>query len=651
MSTNPLERIPKRSPQTSVTDLNEFAKTAGSAAASAAYPIMLGLVGEDTGDEWYEDLAYGAVPGGALVQRAKTGTKPGLLDLLPGELGAGARLAMAPIAAAFSRDLLKGGAARLGKNARNTKKALTEKAQGGKPEIRYHRTHAGNVDDIMRDGLLIDPKHKGKNTADSDQLKDAVWLGLDPLEIPVLRWPMKHNPESVAEFKVTMPHDWYINQPRYHYPGGRAWGNQTLVPPGAPRTLTDEGTYKIDQVGADIPPEFLTPFDWKEYQKTHPSRNAYEILWSTVANKTGTGRQLAANEAFQPGKLPKYIRNNPTYADFIANFGQLHGKGDRTVYDYFSRNLPLSNRVDYTNRADFLKKMDEFNTEMSAYFPRLNVPMISQHKNKWGGDTRLFRNSGINSINKDFRRKPLTSPVQLLKGKLSDDPKPMSWYLPYGMPSSSENIQSTGVIPSLYEIATGHISRGLDQHYPKISDRIFDWDVYNSLVTTGSTPEFATAHAAPKFRLSTDDKELPNLIGGMFERLPRPIPAYGSISRGMKGRQRRNPSDRVFDWKTYNKLVSEGVAPSTATSVAVPKYMLNPSHDPRAPMYIDTYDITNSAGAISRGNVESRWDKRTLPGIYNISYRESIDNGLTDAEARRSALDAVKYWIKERSAE
>ena len=47
MSTNPLERIPKRSPKTSVTDLNEFAKTAGSTAASAAYPIMIGLTGED----------------------------------------------------------------------------------------------------------------------------------------------------------------------------------------------------------------------------------------------------------------------------------------------------------------------------------------------------------------------------------------------------------------------------------------------------------------------------------------------------------------------------------------------------------------------------------------------------------------------------
>lgn len=52
MSTNPLERIPNRSPKTSATDLNEFAKTAGSTAASAAYPIMLGLTGEDKFSEF-----------------------------------------------------------------------------------------------------------------------------------------------------------------------------------------------------------------------------------------------------------------------------------------------------------------------------------------------------------------------------------------------------------------------------------------------------------------------------------------------------------------------------------------------------------------------------------------------------------------------
>lgn len=43
--------------------------------------------GEDTGDSFLEDLAYGAVPGGSLYQRAKTGTRPGALDfmdLIPG---------------------------------------------------------------------------------------------------------------------------------------------------------------------------------------------------------------------------------------------------------------------------------------------------------------------------------------------------------------------------------------------------------------------------------------------------------------------------------------------------------------------------------------------------------------------------------------
>ncbi len=209
MSTNPLERIPKRSPKTSVTDLNEFAMTAGSTAASAAYPIMLGLTGEDTGDEWYEDLAYGAVPGGALVQRAKTGTMPGLLDLLPGELGAGAKLAMLPIAKFGVKEILEG-TARMGKSARNTEKALTKEA-GDSPYVFYHRTKADHVDDIKREGINRNSRNKGENTWDSDELPDVNWLSPSPSNIPVLRWPLRNEPETVAQFKVTLPRDFYDN--------------------------------------------------------------------------------------------------------------------------------------------------------------------------------------------------------------------------------------------------------------------------------------------------------------------------------------------------------------------------------------------------------------------------------------------------------
>lgn len=60
--------------------LSDYAERAAVKGADVAF-------GEDTGDSILEDLAYGAVPGGSLYQRAKTGTRPGLLDfadLIPG---------------------------------------------------------------------------------------------------------------------------------------------------------------------------------------------------------------------------------------------------------------------------------------------------------------------------------------------------------------------------------------------------------------------------------------------------------------------------------------------------------------------------------------------------------------------------------------
>ena len=48
--------------------LSDYAERAAVKGADAAF-------GEDTGDSLLEDLAYGAVPGGSLFQRAKTRTR------------------------------------------------------------------------------------------------------------------------------------------------------------------------------------------------------------------------------------------------------------------------------------------------------------------------------------------------------------------------------------------------------------------------------------------------------------------------------------------------------------------------------------------------------------------------------------------------
>ena len=242
MSTNPLERIPKRSPQTSVTDLNEFAKTAGSAAEAAAYPIMLGLAGEDTGDEWYEDLAYSAVPGGALVQRAKTGTKPGLLDMLPGELGAGARLAMAPIAAAFSRDLLRGGKHRLGK----TRKNLEDTVDKRKYVTRYHVTSKDNVDAISSEGLRSDTENYGLHSF-GDESEPGVWLAGtgDP---PVIGSQL---------FEVKIPRSEYFNTPKSYYSDRSHKVRRVTKPSGPPDPKSYEDGVFVEKFHKNIPPENL----------------------------------------------------------------------------------------------------------------------------------------------------------------------------------------------------------------------------------------------------------------------------------------------------------------------------------------------------------------------------------------------------------
>lgn len=73
--------IPKRKRMTT----GELYRKATSAGDKVYKVASLGgqmLFGEDTGDGMAKDLAYGAVPGGSLYQRAMTGTKPGMLDYL-----------------------------------------------------------------------------------------------------------------------------------------------------------------------------------------------------------------------------------------------------------------------------------------------------------------------------------------------------------------------------------------------------------------------------------------------------------------------------------------------------------------------------------------------------------------------------------------
>jgi hypothetical protein len=318
MSTNPLERIPKRSPKTGVTDLNEFAKTAGSTAASAAYPIMLGLAGEDTGDEWYEDLAYGAVPGGALVQRVKTGTIPGLLDLLPGDVGAGARLAMLPIAKFGAKEITKG-AARMGKTARNVDKAKN-------PTVKFfHKTDISNVPAIMEQGLRGSTENSGKHTFHED-LPPMVWVGDRP-NTQVLETKTAKYPRSLGTIQIEMPKSELENRKFYIDNRWENNGRGDFIPATLADIAKENGGrhQKTTIFADDISPEYLTDITkgtWKkrdDFQRLHRMHQGIAMpdvpgvdLETAMRNQPASVRldnmRRGNVKEWKPGELPILTR-------------------------------------------------------------------------------------------------------------------------------------------------------------------------------------------------------------------------------------------------------------------------------------------------------------------------------------------------------
>ena len=512
MSTNPLERIPKRSPKTSVTDLNEFAKTAGSTAASAAYPIMLGLTGEDTGDEWYEDLAYGAVPGGALVQRAKTGTIPGLLDLLPSDVGAGARLAMLPIAKFGAEEIAKG-AARMGKSGRNVAKAM-EKKSGDSPYTFYHRTHVDNVDNIKKEGLNLKNSNYGRNTGDSDELPPVNWLSPSPSAIPVLRYPLNNDPESVAQFKVTIPRDVYHNTPKFVMPEGR--GGDRIVPvPKGELGVTNEGPYKILMYGDNIPPENLEQMPMEEVFKDIKDEHALEDFLNTIAYGDG----LEDSEI-----LGRLLRENPQLekrVDRIADegYGDIYITGfDRPlVHELNSLTLPISER--FQNSSKFIDEgLDRANRRITGLnsgryeFEEGTTPYSILHD-----ELRHLQTQAGMDDNGDIVKKKYWEPESKVSDLLVMSVAPMR------EPDVLETIPGPG------KISKGSVSRGLEIDGRPPESRRFNTKVFKALTETGSNPYEAAVKSSPTSRLN------PNL-GNVNEPMYMswfPWFSKGAISRGI----------------------------------------------------------------------------------------------------------------------
>ena len=441
MSTNPLERIPKRSPKTSVTDLNEFAKTAGSAAASAAYPIMLGLAGEDTGDEWYEDLAYGAVPGGALVQRAKTGTKPGLLDLLPGELGAGARLAMLPIAKFGAKEILEG-TARMGKNARNTQKALSPYVE------RWHRTRSKNDFSIGKKGLLAggnNPNY-GKNTGDHDGLPiPAVWLGTSPTEIPVLQYYARNLPNEVSTYRVRIPKEKYYSTPRMKWDGGyRGNASDARIVGKGESSLTGEVGRRtgneslIDLYGSDISPMFLEKIPNDEIERL--SEHAKEMEW--YKNEHGTGNETMSELG------NSIVRNEMN--NWMPASERFH---------LFNIRMPQTFDFQYRSPYEALVDANRDLVDAEHGVPKYGYRVLSgDMPTKFDTEAEYHPKPEVN----------FKDPAAVSRGDVS-----RGWQSSVAEPDNKFDPRS----------------------------RMFDWDRYNELTGKGFIPVAAASHAAPTSKL------------------------------------------------------------------------------------------------------------------------------------------------------
>lgn len=168
---------------------------------------------------------------------------------------------------------------------------------------RYHRTHADNAPSIDEHGLLTNNPNIGKNTwLNNPDDYHKVWLADNPREIPVLRNLMQTSPRDVTTYKVRMPEQWYLDAPRYYMPKGRGDGKMKRQPKDKPR-LTDEGPYKIDLVGRDIPPQYLQKLPVHKVHELEQEHRAdmYTSLWDY-----GTGNWM---DPAVIAKLPRHVRH------------------------------------------------------------------------------------------------------------------------------------------------------------------------------------------------------------------------------------------------------------------------------------------------------------------------------------------------------
>lgn len=242
------------------------------------------LLGDEGTIPWYMSFA----PGADLTDKLMEGRQPGLLDV-PGP-GTLAKIAMLPIMKLGAKEILEG-TARMGKTMRNI-----EKTKDARDFVtRYHRTLSKKKPSIEQSGLTLKNPDYGTNTGDTKRYMPVIWLANNPTDIPVLR-RYEDTPGAITTYKVKIPRSEYYDTPRLRFVGGRG-GRPEVVDRGK-ESWTNEGRYKIDTFGKDIPYERLEEMDpldveltnmrhdrLKDYGEASYTNGSYSQLGNRLVNE------------------------------------------------------------------------------------------------------------------------------------------------------------------------------------------------------------------------------------------------------------------------------------------------------------------------------------------------------------------------------
>lgn len=277
-------------------------------------------------------------------------------------------------------------------------------------ETRYHRTHSKNAPSIDKQGLLTFNPNIGKNTylSNADDYHN-IWLANNATEIPVLRGLLKDSPQDVTTYKVRMPKQWYLESPRFYMPGGRGAGKLKPQPKDKPR-LTDEGAYKIDLIGNDIPRQYLQKLPVFNRDRVDLigiiddiNPNIDRNLYHDVTNNL-LGEFRNYNRVF--GKGPKY--NKPvsqTWARITPSEELL-----RFMF-------PITYKYDIYR--DFLQTANKLKHDFASLPPGIQVsPREMLDRTLSMASYALFPETGVLGSNVTAKLKP-TDITQLAQGSIS----------------------------------------------------------------------------------------------------------------------------------------------------------------------------------------------------------------------------------------